>query len=457
MRFTSALLTGVCVACALSVPIAADVVHVPFGSSLQAAVAAAQPGDTLLIGAGGYTDASTLVIDKSLTLIGTPGGSTTYKVLSTPASATPLPLIIRDIDASEEVRIVGLAISSHSSQFSLQTVMRIENCAGPVVLSGMFVTWTAANTVAGVAAGSVEVRDCAQLTFTDFGTFAFAATQSNVGSPGTPGLYIENSNVSLLDSDFRGGLGQAALFGTVGGDGAPALHAVDSLVRIGRSTLRGGDGRTAFLSTFITALPGDGAPAILAQNSSIHVHGGPANTLRGGRGTAGAAAGQPVLGSGAPAVQLDASSTLRSASDVQLVAGPDGTNVVTQPLVSGGAWILLGQRLASLRTQPELAQFGGSLTNELSGEPFGVGFVSYSALQSPALVLPGISGALVLHLGSASNLPPFALGATGVASQVTPLPELPELAGLTLLLQGIVVSPLGSISISAPAAIALLE
>jgi len=432
-----------------------DVVHVPLGSSLKDAVAAAQPGDTLVLQAGEYVDSGTLSIDKSLTLIGAGSSLTSYKVVTPGPFVAPLPLSIHDIDASEEVRVLGLHLIAQPSLGLPAIAISVLDCAGPVALADLVGASVFGSASTGVAPYAVRIQNAQQLSIASCTFNASAGPFGAVPITGATGMLVIDSTVSIGASVVRGAPGAAQIQFPegAGAAGGPALHAIDSLVRIGGSTLLGGAGKTGLTGLPTFGQAGDGAPAIVAESSALALRGGPENAFVGGAGTVGLAAGLDDFGAGASAVRLDASSQLTMTTDVALAAGADGSGAITAPLVEGAGTVTpVLQRLATMRTSPLVATLGGASTTMLAGEPFGVGVTGFSIGQSAALELPGIYGAVVLDLGAFQTLPPFALGATGSAQQTTPLPSSTSLAGLTVLSQGLVVSPLGVLSISAPVA-----
>lgn len=442
-------------AVALGSTASAEVVLVPLGSSLKAAVAAAQPGDTLVLAAGEYVDSGMLAIDKSLTLIGAGSSSTTYTVVTPFPFTAPLPLAIHDIDASEEVRVFGLRLVPQPSPGLPASVLAVFDCDGPVALADVVGTSAFGSASTGVLAHAVLIQNAQQLSIAGCTFNAGAGPFGSAPMTGTTAVLVEGSNVSITASTLRGGPG-AAQFQfpeAAGATGGPAVHAIDSSLRIGRSSLIGGAGKTGLLGLPTPGQAGDGAPAVVAENSELLMRGGPENALVGGAGSVGVAGGQDDFGAGASAALLDANSLLTLTTDAAFAAGADGGGNTTAPAFAGAGTVTpVLQRLATIRTTPLVATLGGASTTELAGEPFGIGVTGFSIGQSPALALPGILGALVLDLGAFQTLPPFALGATGAATQTTPLPSTPSLAGISLMSQGLVVSPLGVLSLSAPVA-----
>jgi len=441
---------------ALALPLAAETIVVPPGSGLPAAIAAAQPGDTLLLQWGTYSTQDTpIVIDKSLTLIGTSVG-TSYLGISSVAPLSTV-LVIENIDADEEVRVFGIRIVPQVSFSSSAVAIAVRDCAGPVSLTGVQAASVYGTPSSAVVPAAVHVRNAAQLALSGCEIVADEPNTQPSPASGSAGLRIESSNVAISACSVSGGLGSASSTG-FGSPGGAGVHGIDSTVRIARSSLRGGAGKTGFTGFFVPALAGDGAPALIAENSTIHVRGGPLNQLVGGAGSIGFELGQPDSGAGAAAAQLDASSLLTTTPETVLAVGANGDGSSTAELVTGtGAHVPLQARLATLSTLPRIATLGNSSTSELSGEPFSIGAIGFSAAKATGVVLPGFLGPIVLDLGALHTLPPFALGASGVASQATPLPATPSLAGLTVILQGFVVSPQAVVSVSAPTAQALVQ
>lgn len=453
MRISLAWLARVVAPCVLSLSAAGDTVVVEPGMSLQDAVAAAQPGDTLLLQPGEYVDSGSLVIDKPLTLLGAGSGLTSYRVVAASIVDSPLPLLVQGIAAGEEVRVIGLSLITQPDDFQHAGVALVLDCAGPVVLADLKGNSVAGDPAFGPLPGAVQVRGSAQVSLAGCAFSAGSIPLGSVAAAGAPGLYVEGSTVAIDATALAGGRGTGDSLDAEGGDGAPALRAVDSLVRVGRGALVGGPGTSGMKGLFVLGLAADGAPGLTAENSTILLRGGPGNTLVGGAGSVGEELGLPDYGAGGPAADLDATSVLTTTSDSALAAGADGDGAVTAPLVTGaGAWTPIAQRLATIRTLPLSAAVGGTSTTELAGEPFGIGVIGFSVGQAPALELPGIAGPVVLNPGLFGTLPALALDAAGEASLTSALPSLPSLAGVTVVLQGLVVNPSGLLSVSTPTA-----
>lgn len=422
----------------------------PF-SSLPDAVAAAAPGDTVLVLAGEYHGFVTLDIDKPLTLLGAGSDVTSYEALPTFPWALLLPLHVHDLAPGEEVRVAGLHLASPglSGTFGPGGAV-ISACAGPVVLADVSANGSTASFPGN---GVFQVLGSAQVLLD--GCSAVASAGATVTLPAQPALRVEGSSVHVNGSFLRGSDGPSALL-SEGADGAPGLIAEGSTVRISRSVIQGGAGKSGF---FMPGAPHDGAPAIASVASTVLVRGGPSNSLHGGSGSAGQLGGLPAFGSGAPAVVQDGASFLTVTPDAGLVAGADGDGEVTAPVIEqgGGALTLLAERLATLAAAPSVAHPGGLVTLGAAGEPAGAFLSFFSFGQAPALAVPGIPGVIVLNLGAYAALPALILDGAGLASLPVAVPPLSALAGTTLLVQGLSQSPPGTLSISSPAFVGIAQ
>ncbi|MDF1800195.1 MAG: hypothetical protein P1V81_13530, partial [Planctomycetota bacterium] len=125
----------------LSAAAAAGTITVgPTGSGAQFddiadAITAAQPGDVLLVASGQYVDATPLVVDKPLTILGAGSDTTSFQAVATSPFDKPLPLHVVGLQAGEEVRIAGLTLRSQTLGGFVASTFVVENCVGPVVLS----------------------------------------------------------------------------------------------------------------------------------------------------------------------------------------------------------------------------------------------------------------------------------------------------------------------------------
>ena len=79
---------------------------------IQQAISAANPGDTVFVKTGFYQHTAPIEIDKTLTLIGEGAFASAYVAL--PNGSDSLALFVHDIDATEEVRVVGMQFSVSS-------------------------------------------------------------------------------------------------------------------------------------------------------------------------------------------------------------------------------------------------------------------------------------------------------------------------------------------------------
>jgi len=399
-------------------------------TELTTAVAAAAPGDVLLVAPGQYSSTATVVVNKPLTILG--AGSDVTRVESLPAFPVldSLPLYVVGLAAGEEVRIAGLGLHAASFGGEFATAFVIENCVGPVVLADIS---TGAEGMIGDSPGLGQIRGSAQVVL-DGCELRVLGGASN--TPPTPALRIENSEVHINGCVLRGGTQGTLLSQGTEHDGAPGILATSSVVRLSRTAVRGGDG-TASSVFFTPTTPTAGGAAIEATSSQIYVRGGSGNDLLGGTGKSAIAGGVLVHGQGGAAVAADPASLVTSTLDAVLTSGADSTFVVTTPIVDGGSpYFALGTALATLASTTKLAAPGTSVTLELGGQPGALFLTYFSLLQGPATATPAIYGQILLDTQSASLLGSTLLDATGAGSLGVAIPSLPSLVGLSVVAQG---------------------
>lgn len=217
-------------------------------TDIAPAVAAAAPGDTLLILGGIY---STFELDKPLALVAQPGA----KVQGGPSCR------VRDLAAGSVVSISGLAFGGLNWPV-------VEDCAGTVVLDGLELLSSGMHVDAST---DVRIRDC------------------TIGR----GLEVESGRVEVAECVLEGT--DAAPGGCPGGNGSQALVvSAPGRAHLYRSQALGGVGGTPF-DTF-NCEGGAGGHGVFVQGGRLLVAGDPAHLLAGGLGGSGVAAGATGAG-----------------------------------------------------------------------------------------------------------------------------------------------------------------
>lgn len=226
----------------VSAPAQATII-VPNGASLAPYIAAASPGDTLLLGA----THPNFTLNKGLNLF---GSSTVIQ----PAQYAPLTTV--QIPAGERACLSGLqfpfgvdigSMSLWGSSMQIRGDVRLENCS--------FSTMQGAMTVSG---GNVLLRSC-QL-YADFG-----------GDP----LLVTGGVCSVIDTTATGNDGQQ-VYQIGSHDASPGIRQTGGTLWIAHSTLTGGD------VGFIYGQPSlAGKPALLVSGGTAFVVD---STLTGGAG-----------------------------------------------------------------------------------------------------------------------------------------------------------------------------
>ncbi len=406
------------------------------------AVAAAAPGDVVLLVPGQHLDYGEIVVDKPLTILGAGSATTSYQAVPVDPFDTPLPLLVTGLGSGEEVRVAGLTLSSAAVGGTPPIAAVISACVGPVVLSD--VAGTGAPVGIAQPAAMVRIDGCSQVTL-DGCSFVVG---SNAAAP-VPALLVQSSQVWVNGCVLQGG-STTVFFGGGGNDGAAGLRAIDAVVRVSRSEVRGGDG-TQSNPFFTPQLATAGGAAIEALGASqVYARGGAGNALRGGDGGDGFS-GQPLYGAGGPAISLVSGSSLTTTPDVVASAGADGDGPVTTPVVVGpGAWAPLSLPLATLESTAKIVAPGGTVDLELGGEPNTLFATFFALAQGPALVAPGFAGPIVLPLDAFAPLLPALLDGSGAGALAVALPPSPALVGLGIVVQGLELSSLATFSVSAP-------
>ncbi|MFG0319509.1 MAG: hypothetical protein ACF8XB_19720 [Planctomycetota bacterium JB042] len=403
---------GFAVLGALAVPfpaIAATIVVDASGGGdhldLPPAIAAAAPGDTIVVRNGTY---SPFVLDKGLTIL---AGSGDAPVVGGDAE-------IRDLPSGAEVRVASLTFHR----------LDLESSAGSIHLDACTLGLDSQLDV-------LEIDSCHRVTLSR----CVVDPDTMVVSGFNAGTTITDSFVVASECSFRGASAFYDIF-DLGPNGSHAVVADGSVVYLFASSLRGGDAGDS--DSFKNGpVPGNGGDGLRASNSSsVHVHGMGGHVVRGGDpGVADAF----YVGNPGDSIDLDATSrvevsgvTLRGGVD----AGPGRGFEFVRPRVPvlrlGGSGLLGDQISPTLR-----APIG---SRYLLFVGFGPEFAA-SSIETDRFVDP--SGASLL-----------ASGTTVVVDTAHPIPLGPSLAlsaGAPFHFQALVLDPSGRLSWSTAASFVL--
>lgn len=384
-------------------------------TQIQAAVAAAADGDTLLVRNGNYAE-RVRIEGKSLALVadGDAVGLTAFSFFTYGFSPT---ITIRDLAADQEVLVRGLDLASG---------VAIEDCDGAVWIDEVYVGGRATCYDGGVA--GAYVANCTRVTFTRCSlTGQNGNSVDSLVLPAAPGLWATSATLQLFDCQVTGGWGENAVTISINPrppqvGGAGASIEASTVTTVGCAILGGAGGL--------------GPPPIC---TSTHAPGGP---------------GVEFVGTAAT-LQSTASTALGGMADLELLC-PGQTGPAGPPLQGSGTIVPLPGFARHLRANSPV-RGGETLTFEVEGLAGEVPLVLVSLEQAP---LPLLAYGGVLLVG----LPPddvFVLPALPVGGRTTLSfagPNVgPTVAGLNFHAQALFLAPASAVWLSGGTTLLLLD
>ena len=345
-------------------------------TSIQTAVDLAQPGDTILVRDGTYEDfriwwkgVSVLADGENVSVIANSGFYGAQPAVS-----------IQNIPANEDVVVRGLR-----TNFGL----RVSDCDGPVWFDEMEVQGGLTTGLCSGFSPGAWVTDSAAVTFSACSLIGDAGLP-DVGivsnGPGT-GATVGNANAAFYDCHLIGGEGAStATFGFEGGPGL--LLGGTSEVLLSNTRLQGGAGGVAS-SSVCTGSHGLGGPGLsFSTNDTLYSL---ASTAAGG------AADLTAL---CPGLYGPAGPAIEGTGSIQPLAGYARSLQATSP-VRGGA----------------------DVTFTAIGQPGELPLVLVSERQEP-LLLPNLSGSLLIGMPIADVLVLPNVSTTGTSELTLPVPNI---------------------------------
>jgi hypothetical protein len=375
---------------------------------IAAALAAAQPGDTILVQPGTY---GPFQVDKPVRIAATGPG---VVIAATGASAIRLV----NLGAGDEVGLFNLEVRANPIVALPPASVVVENSQGTVLLSGLSVRCQ----FAGIG---VYAANCERLVLVDCSIDACGS----LGPPQSGALESFNSNVYLVSTRIRGHKGG----GGFAEAGDHAMTASGGSVTLWRSELFGGAGALG-KGFLIVPLGGDG---LRVSNTAVRHFGGPGSLLAGGNGAMGgffmpAAGGTGLrLLDGSSAVVQDSVGLQGGLAPAP--GGPTADALISSDSNLSGDPTLYPTWLARLST-PAL---GGTLSIPMAGAPGAQCFPFATLATGAAPAFPGIEGLLFLDVARLIPGSPFALDSTGIGTPTSPIPSSPGLLGVGLWVQAI--------------------
>ncbi|MEO0649235.1 MAG: hypothetical protein AAFZ65_00985 [Planctomycetota bacterium] len=360
-------------------------------TEVQAAIDAAQDGDTILIRSGVYQ--SIQIDGRSLTIVADVDAVVRMQGIS-----------ISNVAAEDALYLRGIETGPFGpGAFQVVPGLSIQGCDGPVLIENCVIGAPGQPTPLNPPGIAIRVALNAQVLLVD--TTANGTTSNGFGGTnGAPAVLVDSSTLSIFGGEYEGGSGldqnESFLTGFPGGSGAAAVQAENSDLFLAGATLIGGDGGRGSTSTAGSGFLfpcGDGGPggdAVLANGSSV--------TLRGGTpipGTGGAPGGPPPEGpacafgaDGAPIAGTSQTITTLSGIPRTFAVSPNPVRegqVATQFFTGEPGDLVLWALSVGPSTLP-LTSFGGPVL--VSASPFVVNAGSVPA--SGELSLPVAVGFL---------------------------------------------------------------
>lgn len=276
---------------------------------LDAAVAAAQNGDVLIVREGDY--GGWILIDgKGLSIVGEAGAEVLVQTVD-----------VRNLAAGQTASLSNLQIRSTTNTGSDSFLsLNVRDCAGAVWLQDCTVRSRISGSV--IVGGPASVVDCDQVGFArcaltgeaDQGQFPFFF--------GGAGLYVDGSTVTIHQSELQGTKGVAIQ----AGPGPAGLEVEFSTVFVSASTLRGGEGADGTSQLEFCTDGAEGGPGLWLGDGNPQVRTQVVTLIPGpgGIGGFGVPAG-PFCATGPVGVP----STVVSGAIVPVAAGPRSLQVTT--------------------------------------------------------------------------------------------------------------------------------
>jgi hypothetical protein len=403
-------------------------------TSIQAAIDAAAPADTLLVGPGKY---ASFVVEKSLSIVG--AGK---DLVDVGPGATGVPgVAVRNTPAGAQVLLAGLDLHANGLNGfpplydSIPAYgFEVTNAHGIVTLSDVRALG-GTDPASPMTGGHVLTSELVLLFDSEINGSTSPSNKS--------GLWVEDSAVWICGSTVRGGSGGVGA-GCAGSSGSSAVRVDDSTLYVARSTISGGSGGYGGYCPLGIKQVGSGGAGIYATGAALlklvdgSVRGGSSPSVGGCLSGGGVGASALVLN--------DTSSGLVDAS-VALTGGANpGCPASSAPNIVLGA----GAQLYTtdfpypiLQAVPALAALGTSVSIALEGEAGSLAVFAASTGFAAAFSPAGFDGATVLDLGQLVWLQGTLLSAAGVSTVSLSVPNDSALQGVRLNLQGAVLGASG--------------
>ncbi|MBI5433203.1 MAG: hypothetical protein HZA52_10270 [Planctomycetes bacterium] len=382
-------------------------------TSITAAVAAAGPGDVILVRAGSYTG---FTLTYGASIVGDPGALITSAVT------------LSGLPAAPRATLAGLELRT----------LRIESCSTAVTIEDVLVA--PLDTQLGTAPAMINVDQC-----TDVRLRAVDARIVGTSTNGRPALRATQSRVEIVGCTLDGVDGKTcdwyyAGWAQPGGEGVVVRTSAD--VHVARSSLSGGYGGDAQAVECQSNHAGDGKPGLrIDAGGSALVSGIATDSIAGG--AQGLSNSCYYDGHPASGIVVDPAATLRISGATVTAAQ------YVYPSCGGPVPPIVGTITQAVPDDPTLSFIGAqlpgqTLTFTVTGAPGDTAALLVGRKLTVVDVVNVVEDQLLLPLRT------FDLGtlpASGTASFSIPVPAS-WVAGQLLVAQGRTTSPLGAISLT---------